>query len=120
MANLWRVLANPQKPAIQSWLPKQNVAGSTPVTRSIYLSMTYDGHTETKRPFGAVFATSGQSAVTRRNPPFSQLDFPGLWRVCGESASYFGFYPRPQHCEQVLQTCFRTYRIPPQAKHEFF
>lgn len=35
VANLWRVGCTPQKSRIRVKLPKLNVAGSTPVTRSI-------------------------------------------------------------------------------------
>lgn len=38
---------------------------------------------ENKWPFGTVFATNLLSAVTRKNPPLSELVRLGLWRVCG-------------------------------------
>jgi hypothetical protein len=33
-------------------------------------------------------ATNDESAVTRRNPPFSLSIFLALWQVCGESGEW--------------------------------
>jgi hypothetical protein len=43
---------------------------------------------ETKRPFGAVFATSELSPQIRRNPRLSELVRLGLWRICGASCGW--------------------------------
>src|SRR5208283_5470640 len=87
VAYLWRDNLRLLKLVEKIFLPKQNVAGSIPVTRSGLKSITYENTTERKSSVFRGFATKRSSSVTRRNPPFSELGRSGLWRACGESDS---------------------------------